>query len=65
MCLSRPGFDGGSEARVSLAEGELPSHVKTEEVSAGVVDRGARLVFESRRPISQVAADLGVSSRPS
>ena len=27
-----------------------------------LLDRGARLVFESNRPISQVAADLGVSS---
>jgi transposase len=27
-----------------------------------LLDRGARLVFESGRPIAQVAADLGVSS---
>ena len=28
----------------------------------GVVGRGARLVFESGRPIAHVAADLGVQS---
>ena len=27
-----------------------------------LLDRGARLVFESERPISHVAADLGISS---
>jgi transposase len=60
--VSHPGFDGGSDARVSLAEGELPPHVTTEEVPQELLDRGARLVFESERPISQVAADLGVSA---
>jgi transposase-like protein len=27
-----------------------------------LLDRGARLVFESQRPVSRVAADLGISA---
>ena len=35
--MSHPGFDGGFDARVSLAEGEARSHGESEEVSGGVV----------------------------
>lgn len=40
----------------------LPSYGTKEEVPDELLDRGARLVFESGRPIAHVARDLGVNS---
>jgi transposase len=55
--VSHPAFDGDFDARFSLAEGEVTEHAKSEEVFTG-----ARLVFESGRPIAHVARDLGIES---
>jgi transposase-like protein len=61
--VSQAGFDGDSEARIlSLGLEILPSHATQEEVPDELRDRGARLVFESGRPITHVARDLGINS---
>jgi transposase len=60
--LSHPGFDGGFDARVCLAEEGVSGYVKSEEVFRGVAGSWGRLVFESGRPITHVARDLGIES---
>src|SRR5271156_2904733 len=39
-----------------------PSMPRARKYSQELLDRGARLVFESGRPIAHVAADLGIPS---
>jgi transposase len=60
--LSHPGFGGGFDARVRLAEGGACRHGRARKYSEELLDRGTRLVFESGRPIAHVARDLGVDS---
>jgi transposase len=53
--ISKPG-------RSVLEEVEDPSMPRPRKYPPELLDRGARLVFESGRPIAHVARDLGVPS---
>ena len=61
--MSQAGFDGDLEAGTICPGGSRRSaDVPTTEYPPELLDRGARLVFESQRPIAHVARDLGVPS---
>src|SRR5207247_2015181 len=45
-----------------LGRGDSPAMPRGRKYPQELMDRGVRLVFESKRPIAQVAADLGVHS---
>jgi transposase len=62
--LSQAGCDGGLISRVlSPGEGKgFRSMPRPRKYPPELLDRGARLVFESGRPIAHVARDLGVPS---
>jgi hypothetical protein len=46
----------------SVGESIWTIPASTEEFPEELLERGARLMFESGRPISQVAADLGLTA---
>jgi transposase len=58
--VRHPGFDGDFYASVRLAKGEVSADAQSEEVPEELLERAARLVFESGRPIAHVARDLGL-----
>jgi Transposase len=61
--LSRAGFGGGLDFRVlSLGRGSFGLMPGPRKYPPELLDRGARLVFDSSRPIAHVARDLGVRS---
>jgi transposase len=61
--LSQAGFDGDLDSRIlSLGEEGFGLMPRPRKYPPELLDRGARLVFESNRPIAHVARDLGVSS---
>jgi len=60
--MRQAGFDGGFETRVSVLEQELPVMPRPKKYPVELMDRGVRLVLESKRPIAHVAADLGVGA---
>ena len=52
------------ETRISVLERGTPFHMpRARKYPEELLERGARLVFESGRPIAHVAADLGVHPR--
>ena len=60
--LSRPGFDGGLEARMlSWQKGDSPDAMaRPKKYPEELIQRGIRLALESDRPIAHIAADLGM-----
>jgi transposase-like protein len=58
--MSQAGFHGDSETRISVLGRGTPFDGTTEEYPDELMERGVRLVFESGRPVAQVARDLGV-----
>ena len=56
VTVSHPVFDGDFDARVCLAEGESRSWHDARKYPRELLDRGARLVFESGRPVAHVAS---------
>ena len=55
-----PEFLGGSRTRRRLGEGDAPVIRAPRKYPLELRERAVRLVFESGRPIRQVARDLGV-----
>lgn len=41
-------------------EGNRSTHATKDEIPKELLDRGARMVFDSGRPIAHVARDLGI-----
>ena len=61
--MSQAGFDGDLDSGVpSLGEEAFGSMAGHGKYPVELLDRGARLVLESQRPIAHVARDLGVPS---
>jgi len=56
--VSRPGFDGDFDARVRLAEGEVPRHATSPKYPTELLERGTRLVFESGTPRSRATCAI-------
>ncbi len=63
LALRRAGFDGHCEAGLVPAERKLADrHGVPGKYDPGLRERAVRLVFESGRPIAQVARDLGIGA---
>jgi len=59
--LSQAGSHGDPDARIpSWRKASLRTMARPRKYPIELLDRGVRLVFESDRPIAQVARDLGV-----
>lgn len=59
--MSKAGSFGGSEPRVRPRGKRAFGDAKSDDYPEELLERGARLVFESRRPIAHVGRDLGMA----
>jgi transposase-like protein len=58
--MSQAGFDGDLQTRDTLEEGTPEPCQGQRKCPDQLLDRGARMVFDSGRPVAHVANDVGI-----